>query len=236
MFIGRPVFATDATGAKVWEAVYLPFGGMLASSGSFLPPVGGPPPAPGTPTSFPLRFPGQWFQAESGLYQNWMRDYDPTTGRYMQADPLGLVDGASVYGYARQNPGRYFDFFGLESGVANPGDFDIGIGDIIGGGIKIGGRLVGGVIAGIFYPSSTAVDDTIEEGSVCEPNKPDCGDHFSQCVNTYLGYKNSGSVYGETACTACFNQCRVDNGVWPNRVLGVDRCDYWNLPGGGWIP
>ena len=38
-----------------------------------------------------------------------MRDYDPTTGRYIQADPLGLVDGASVYGYARQSPGRYVD-------------------------------------------------------------------------------------------------------------------------------
>jgi len=38
-----------------------------------------------------------------------MRDYDPTTGRYNQADPLGLVDGASVYGYALQNPGRYVD-------------------------------------------------------------------------------------------------------------------------------
>jgi RHS repeat-associated protein len=56
-----------------------------------------------------LRFPGQWFQAESGLHQNWMRDYDPTTGRYLEADPLGLVDGASVYGYARQNPGRWVD-------------------------------------------------------------------------------------------------------------------------------
>ena len=38
-----------------------------------------------------------------------MRDYDPTTVRYIQADPLGLVDGASVYGYALQNPGRYVD-------------------------------------------------------------------------------------------------------------------------------
>ncbi|THH34720.1 RHS repeat-associated core domain-containing protein [Aliishimia ponticola] len=56
-----------------------------------------------------LRFPGQWFHAEPGLHQNWMRDYDPTLGRYIQADPLGLVDGASVYGYALQNPGRYVD-------------------------------------------------------------------------------------------------------------------------------
>jgi len=95
--IGRPVFATDSTGAKVWEASYLPFGEVLATTG----------------TPIALRFPGQWFQAESGLHQNWMRDYDPTTGRYMQADPLGLVDGASVYGYARQNPGRYVDPTGL---------------------------------------------------------------------------------------------------------------------------
>ncbi|MFQ1701118.1 RHS repeat-associated core domain-containing protein [Loktanella agnita] len=51
----------------------------------------------------------KWFQSETGLHQNWMRDYDPTLGRYLQADPLGLVDGASVYGYALQNPGRYVD-------------------------------------------------------------------------------------------------------------------------------
>jgi len=38
-----------------------------------------------------------------------MRDYDPTTGRHLQADPLGLIDGSSVYGYAGQNPGRWTD-------------------------------------------------------------------------------------------------------------------------------
>jgi RHS repeat-associated protein len=80
----------------------------------------------GTPIS--ARFPGQWFQAESGLHQNWMRDYDPTTGRYLQADPLGLVDGASVYGYALQNPGRYVDPTGeyaLRSDDGDPFDFDL---------------------------------------------------------------------------------------------------------------
>jgi RHS repeat-associated protein len=95
--IGRPVFATNASGAKVWTATYTPFGGVHTSTGAL-------------PTA---RFPGQWFQSESGLHQNWMRDYDPTTGRYLQADPLGLVDGASVYGYVKQNPGRYVDPLGL---------------------------------------------------------------------------------------------------------------------------
>jgi RHS repeat-associated protein len=95
--IGRPVFATNATGAKVWTVTYDPFGNVTASTGA----------------GVPIRFPGQWFQSESGLHQNWMRDYDPTTGRYLQADPLGLVDGASVYGYALQNPGRWVDPRGL---------------------------------------------------------------------------------------------------------------------------
>jgi uncharacterized protein RhaS with RHS repeats len=44
-----------------------------------------------------------------------MRDYDPTTGRYLQADPLGLVDGASVYGYVEGNPGRWIDPRGEQS-------------------------------------------------------------------------------------------------------------------------
>jgi len=89
--------ATDAAGAVVWAVRYLPFGGIdevTADTGVL---------------TQNLRFPGQWFQAETGLHQNWMRDYDPTTGRYLQADPLGLVDGASVYGYARQSPVRFVD-------------------------------------------------------------------------------------------------------------------------------
>jgi RHS repeat-associated protein len=101
--IGRPVFATDSDGLKVWEASYLPFGGVHVSTGAIN-----------------LRFPGQWYQSESGLHQNWMRDYDPTTGRYLQADPLGLVDGASVYGYALGNPGRWVDPFGLFKDTYTP--------------------------------------------------------------------------------------------------------------------
>jgi len=45
----------------------------------------------------------------TGFHQNWMRDYDPALGRYLQADPLGLVDGAAIYNYALQNPNRYTD-------------------------------------------------------------------------------------------------------------------------------
>lgn len=78
------------------------FGGLPVSSGA----------------SLNLRFPGQWFQAETELHQNWMHDYNPTLGRYLQADPLGLVDGPSVYGNALQNPQRYVDPNGLDAAGA----------------------------------------------------------------------------------------------------------------------
>ena len=55
------------------------------------------------------RFPGQWYQLESGLHYNWHRHYDPTLGRYTQPDPLGFVDGPSVYAYAKNSPTTFVD-------------------------------------------------------------------------------------------------------------------------------
>jgi RHS repeat-associated protein len=53
-------------------------------------------------------FPGQ-SKTRGDLYYNRYRDYDPTTGRYIQADPIGLAGGASPYSYAMGNPLRYTD-------------------------------------------------------------------------------------------------------------------------------
>jgi RHS repeat-associated protein len=78
-----------------------------------------------------LRFPGQWFQLENGLAYNWHRHYDPTIGRYVEPDPLGLKallsDGPSVYSYVTGNPLAKVDPDGLQAsavcvlgGLANP--------------------------------------------------------------------------------------------------------------------
>ncbi len=88
--IDEPLIVTDASKAKVWDAALDPWGQatMLA-----------------TPTKdLNLRLPGQWYSAESGLHQNWMRDYDPVTGRYIEADPLGINAGANLYPYVISDP------------------------------------------------------------------------------------------------------------------------------------
>ncbi len=77
--LGTPVRASTATGASA------------ALTGFTLPGV-----------------PGQ-LQTLPDLYYNQHRDYDPTTGRYIQADPIGLAGDANPYVYAGASPMRFVD-------------------------------------------------------------------------------------------------------------------------------
>ena len=67
--------------------------------------------------AFNLRFPGQYYDAESGLHQNVNRDYEAATGRYVQSDPIGLNAGLSTYAYGMNAPNLYKDSLGLATEV-----------------------------------------------------------------------------------------------------------------------
>ena len=67
-----------------------------------------------TPIAFNLRYPGQYSDAESGLFYNYFRSYDARVGRYSQPDPIGLQGGWSRFGYVDANPLRFIDPFGLD--------------------------------------------------------------------------------------------------------------------------
>ena len=98
--LGRPARMTAQNQAWVWDVIYSPFGETSYIWTN-----------PGT---IDIRFPGQWFQLESGLAYNWHRHYDASIGRYVQPDPLGLAallsDGPSAV-------------FGYQSGDGNPISF-----------------------------------------------------------------------------------------------------------------
>ncbi len=94
----------NAAGVTVWRWESDPFGAALPDED---------PDGNGIATVFPLRFPGQYYDAETGTHYNYHRDYDPQMGRYTQVDPLGVAGGLNVYAYVGNDPVRMIDPLGL---------------------------------------------------------------------------------------------------------------------------
>jgi len=100
--LGSPRAVTDDAGAVQWKWTFAsnPFGENI--------------PVPTSGYTLNLRFPGQYFDTESGLNYNINRDYEAASGRYLQSDPLGIFSGqANTYAYIQNNPLRGIDPLGL---------------------------------------------------------------------------------------------------------------------------
>ncbi|RBH52728.1 RHS repeat protein, partial [Pseudomonas sp. MWU13-2860] len=72
----------------------------------------------GTATHIPLRFPGQFYDAQTQLSYNYYRDYDANLGRYVQSDPIGLAGGGNSYAYVDANPLSFSDPYGLAPSIS----------------------------------------------------------------------------------------------------------------------
>jgi len=95
--LDTPRDITNASKKVVWQWRADPFGNG-APTGSL---------------TYNLRFPGQYYDAETGHNYNYFRDYDPTTGRYIESDPMGLHSSLNTYAYASGNPVSMYDPLGL---------------------------------------------------------------------------------------------------------------------------
>jgi RHS repeat-associated protein len=89
----------------VWRWVGEPFGASPAQED-----VDGD----GIAFEYNLRFAGQYLDKETGLHQNWNRDYAPGVGRYTQSDPIGLNGGINTYAYIGNDPIHDTDQDGLK--------------------------------------------------------------------------------------------------------------------------
>lgn len=105
--LNTPRVVVDTNNATRWSWFAEPFGTTKAEAdpsgiGSF---------------TFNLRFPGQFYDAESGMHYNYFRDYIPGIGRYAQSDPIGLAGGINTYSYVGSNPLSDIDPSGLYTEV-----------------------------------------------------------------------------------------------------------------------
>jgi RHS repeat-associated protein len=113
--LGTPIAMTNGAGTLVWRAEHTPFGGIYALT-------------VGTITNN-LRFPGQYYDGETGLAQNWWREYSSRLGRFNSADPLVNIFIATsrlypvllarlpsnLFCYSKDDPVVFSDFNGLSS-------------------------------------------------------------------------------------------------------------------------
>jgi len=102
--LGTPISISDQSQEIVWEWDAEPYGRALpdvdfdGDRNLFV---------------FNLRFSGQYYDHESGLHYNINRFYDPSTGRYLESDPIGIAGGINPYSYVDANPVNFIDPLGL---------------------------------------------------------------------------------------------------------------------------
>lgn len=96
--LGTPQKVMDGAGAVVWSGDYRPFGEVVSGVSTI---------------QNQFRFPGQYYDKETGLHYNYHRYYLPRQGRYATPDPILLLGRQAPYSYAENSPTICSDTYGL---------------------------------------------------------------------------------------------------------------------------
>jgi len=98
--LATPRVVTNSAGTVVWSWTYQgnPFGEQQPTSSGYV---------------LNLRYPGQWYDAETGTADNGYRTFESYLGRYAQTDPTGFNGGISTYAYVGSSPLNAVDPWGL---------------------------------------------------------------------------------------------------------------------------
>jgi RHS repeat-associated protein len=233
---GSPRAVTNSAGTVLWQWTY-------ASN-----PFGENAPTSSTGYTLNLRFPGQYFDAESGLNYNVNRDYEPATGRYIQSDPIGLHGGPSTYGYAGGNSLRGFDPYGLsyaQSYAAGGAAIGGMIGLVCGSAATVGtagvngplipaetyaGSLIGGAIGyGAGWIADGIMGSHGQEASTSNPMKGTPGD------TSWTSYPDGSPKQGRTYGDDGFPDTDIDYGH-DHSGAGDPHAHDWDRPADGTDP
>ncbi len=171
--LNTPRRLTNSSKQVAWQWAFSAFGDELPTTGArrYVDPVTTPNAGSTTiaDVTFNLRYPGQYFDKESGLNYNYFRSYDSRTGRYSQSDPIDLAGGWNKFAYVEGNPLFLTDPLGLDPGVRLSGYKGFGGSyttngsvHIVRGGVGAGGEIV--ALPNVQMPGSGGADGTFGFG------------------------------------------------------------------------
>ena len=232
--MGTPQLASNSSGATVWSTTYQPFGTTGNVNASI---------------TQNLRFPGQYYDVETGFNYNVKRDYMPDTGRYVQIDLIGLNGGMNPYTYVAGNPFGHRDPIGLFSVSGALGTLG-SVADVLGTGLALSTEIaaqgttevVGDIASAIGGPEEAKVSAQVNSfmNSLQQATSVALVSSTNTLEGNHLTAAEVNSVAGQVLSITNIASTIISVASLPDDAS--DIAEYWNdwaqwsIKGSAFIP